>query len=65
MTVPRERTEAILRTRQFLLLLTDPVESPGVPERIRERALSLLKHYPTEYDLLAMTATASDPQARQ
>ena len=51
MTLPIERTQAVLRTEKFLLRLCIPKESPGVPKEIREEAGRLLKHYPSEYNL--------------
>lgn len=51
MTVPCERTRAVNQTREFLLELTSSAVTPRVPARIRERALSLLKHYPTQFDM--------------
>ena len=50
MTLPLERTQAVLRTEKFLLKLCIPKESPGVPKEIREEAGRLLKHYPSEYN---------------
>ena len=46
MTIPYERTRAILETRTFLQHLLDPVASPRVPRRVREAARALLLHYP-------------------
>ena len=57
MTVPEERTEAVLRTRQFLLELADAKVTPRIPLRARQRAISLLKHLPTGGDL-ALAAKA-------
>jgi hypothetical protein len=57
MTIPKERTEAVLRTRRFLLELADPKATPRIPLRIRQRAISLLKHLPTDGDL-ALAAKA-------
>lgn len=51
MTIPSERTLAVLRTRRFLLDLADPTLTPRIPLRLRQRALSLLKHLPTGADL--------------
>lgn len=51
MTIPAERTEAVLRTREFLLNLQDTQRMPRVPRQVREEALSLLKHYPIPADL--------------
>lgn len=50
MTLPDERTNAVLYTREFLLSLLDPKKTPKVPRKIRKQALSLLKHYPHTYD---------------
>ena len=49
MTIPRERKNAVLRTREFLLALCDSKKTPRVPSDIRKQARSLLKHYPSEY----------------
>lgn len=46
MTTPHERSLAVVRTRQFLRELSDPNLTPRVPLRVRQRALSLLKHLP-------------------
>lgn len=51
MTVPRERTNAVMWTAQFLLQLTDPKQTPRVPKDVRERAIHLLRHYPTQYEM--------------
>jgi len=51
MTLPIERTNAILNTEQFLLELLDPKKTPRIPKEIRRRAGRLLKHYPTHYDM--------------
>jgi hypothetical protein len=51
MTIPTERTRAVLATRQFLFALTNPGQTPNVPENIREQALSLLRHYPDDGDM--------------
>jgi hypothetical protein len=49
MTMPHERTRAVLCTRDFLESIARP--SSGVPEAIRFHAQALLRHYPTEADL--------------
>lgn len=50
MTLPNERTNAILNTRRFLLSLLDPKKTPRVPKAIRREACQLLKHYPNTFD---------------
>lgn len=54
MTLPIERTNAVLRTERFLIDLMDPKKYPRVPANVREEARRLLRHYPTKYDLTYM-----------
>lgn len=49
MTLPFEEKRAINYTRKFLMDLTNPKATPRVPKDIRDRASSLLRHYPYEY----------------
>lgn len=51
MTLPYERTNAVIKTEQFLLDLRDPKMTPSVPKVIRQQASNLLRHYPTKYDM--------------
>jgi hypothetical protein len=51
MTLPTERTNAVLKTEKFLLDLCNPKATPRVPKEVRERARSLLRHYPSDYDM--------------
>lgn len=51
MTMPFERTQAVLRTERFLLDLRNPKKYPRVPKEVREEAGRLLKHYPTKFDM--------------
>lgn len=53
MTLPDERTRAVLNTKRFLLDLLDPKKTPKVPKKIRKQAYSLLKHYPNNFDFLS------------
>ena len=48
MTLPNERYHAILNARQFLLSL---LVLPRIPTAVRMDARSVLKHFPTSYDL--------------
>ena len=52
MTIPIERTYAVLNTRDFLRDLLDPKKTPKVPKDIRRKAARLLRHYPTSLDML-------------
>jgi len=47
MTLPSERTRAVLQTQAFLRDLMDPTVVPGVPDKVRQEARSLLRHYPS------------------
>jgi len=51
MTLPIERTNAVLYTEQFLKDLMDPKKTPGVPRAVREEAQRLLRHYPSKYNM--------------
>lgn len=51
MTLPRERTQALHNTREFLRSLLDSKATPRVPLDIRRRARWCLKHFPSDYDL--------------
>ena len=47
MTLPANRFNALCDIRQFLLELVRASEGAVLPE-VRDRATSLLKHYPTD-----------------
>ncbi len=51
MTVPSERVNAVLRTREFLLRLLDPKKTPRVPKTIRREAYWCLRHYPADFHM--------------
>lgn len=51
MTIPVERTNAVVYTREFLLSLIDPKETPRIPKAIRKQALRLLRHYPSKHEM--------------
>ena len=51
MTMPRERTQAVLIVERFLMDLRDPKKYPRIPKAVREEASRLLKHYPSQYDM--------------
>lgn len=52
MTTPDERTKAVLRVERFLMDLRDPKKYPRVPKSVREEASRLLRHYPTQYNMV-------------
>jgi hypothetical protein len=51
MTVPDERTKAVIYTREFLQELLYKNLTPTVPPAIREKAKWLLRHFPSDCDL--------------
>lgn len=52
MTTPDERTKAVLRVERFLIDLRDPKKYPRVPKAVREEASRLLRHYPSQYNMM-------------
>lgn len=48
MTLPCERTRAVMYTRKFLV---DLMHRKGIPKDVREQARSLLRHYPMDIDM--------------
>jgi hypothetical protein len=51
MTLPSERTRAVVYARMFLTRLSNPRLIKKIPKAIREEALSILRHYPFWFDL--------------
>ena len=49
MTTPSERTRAIIQTHEFLAELS---QSRHLPEGVRVEAKRLLRHYPSEREIL-------------
>lgn len=51
MTLPDERYRAVQQTKKFLMDLCSPERTPRVPKEIRQHANSLLRHYPSDWDM--------------
>lgn len=54
MTLPNERTRAVMQVRAFLIRLSSPYVEDGIKgirKEVREEARRLLRHYPARYDL--------------
>jgi hypothetical protein len=49
--MPFERTYAVNNARKFLHDLLNPKVTPKVPKAIRDKARSILRHYPSEWDM--------------
>jgi hypothetical protein len=59
MTLPYERTRAVLSVREFLVRLSSPYVDGGykrIRREIRQEALRLLRHYPMTVDLITPAA---------
>lgn len=54
MTMPNERTRALLFAYDLLNDLCVPAKTPDVPDEIRERALHVLRHYPDRYEIASI-----------
>lgn len=50
MTLPDERYNALIMSKKLLQDLTDPGKTPRVPSIVRERARTILRHYPNDYE---------------
>jgi hypothetical protein len=46
MTIPFERTRALIGAKEFLEAMLDPKQTPRTPRWMRGRAKALLRHYP-------------------
>ena len=51
MTLPHERTLAVLRASEFMRDLMNPKKTPRVPLAVRRRAMAIWKHYPWKMEL--------------
>ena len=46
MTIPFERTRALVQTKEFLEAMLDPKQTPRTLRWMRGKAKALLRHYP-------------------
>ena len=60
MTLPDERYRAVVQTRRFLFDLCNPQHTPRVPKLIRDRARSMLRHYPSDWDMQQAAESAPE-----
>jgi len=54
MTLPHERTRAVLEAKKFLLRLSSSRVENGIkliPKTVRDEARAILRHYPFWFDL--------------
>lgn len=63
MTLPNERTRAVISAAQFLKRLTSPYVEGGlkkIPKAVRAEALAILRHFPHPYALHAAAKACPD-----
>lgn len=60
MTLPDERYRALKQGRKLLEELCDPGKTPRVPSIIRDRARTILRHYPFDIDLDSMAENSPE-----
>ena len=63
MTVPIERSRAVIYAEQFLIRLVSR-EIKRIPKEVREEARRILRHFPTRYDLIDLARRAPDRWGR-
>ena len=60
MTLPDERYRAVLAAERLLLDLCNPKLTPRVPRAVRDQARSVLRHFPSRYDMSKAAQTSPD-----
>ncbi len=50
-TLPFERYRALKYGKKLIEELCDPGKTPRVPSMVRERARTVLRHYPSDYEI--------------
>jgi hypothetical protein len=60
MTTAEDRYRAIKQSRKMLEELCDPGKTPRVPSIVRDRARSILRHYPSDFDLDTIAENSPD-----
>lgn len=51
MTLPDERYRAVMQAKQLLTELAYPELTPRMTKKLRQRAQTILRHYPMEFEL--------------
>jgi hypothetical protein len=66
MTLPDERYRAVLYAKKFMEeLIYDRKTYPRLPKIVRQKAASVLRHFPSEWDMQRAAAGAPDVFAEQ
>jgi hypothetical protein len=56
-TLPDERYRSVVQTRRFLLKI---LTTPRVPKAVKDEARSMLRHYPSDWDMQRTARMAPD-----
>lgn len=56
MSLPDERSRALVSAREFLFALLDPKQTPRVPSEVRKEARRVVKHYPAKWEIEQIAA---------
>jgi hypothetical protein len=67
MTLPSERTRAVVNAGEFLLRLSNPYVPAGIkkiPGPVRDEARRLLKHYPSVVDMMYVNHSFDREEAK-
>lgn len=60
MTLPDERYRAIKQGRKLLEELCDPGRTPRVPSIVRDRARGALRHFPSDWEIDAISKSVPE-----
>ena len=60
MTLPDERFRAVIAAKNFMHDLLDRGKTPRVPKAIRQRAYSILRHYPGYWEMERASQSAPE-----
>lgn len=60
MTLPDERYRAVKFAREFLQNLANPKGYTRIPTKIRNEANSILRHFPSEWDMTRAASGSPD-----
>lgn len=61
MTLPDERYRAVMWAKRFLQdLAHNSKDYPRIPKKVRGEAYSILRHFPSEYDMSKTSQTSPD-----
>lgn len=60
MTLPDERYRAVMWAERFLRQIANPKGYPRIPKHVRSEAQSILRHFPSKWDMDRASNQAPD-----